>query len=408
MSMSSDFQTKLAVTGVCLDAVVYRALTQLVNGIPGGSVLGNADRYQGADRDVARILDRAQTRICVIDFDVNFEEALSTAERLVADCPEVFVFAISSRQEPDTIIAAMRAGCSEFLFKPLQNDRLMDAIGRVQSKQREKVRSKTRGKVISVIGAKGGTGVTSVALHLALELVAGGKKKCLLIDQHPALGDASLYLGTGRQHYSFYELASNTERLDDELLRGFLLHHESGLDVLDAPETLEAVHYATPSAVEDTLAFLAETYAYVVIDCPPGLTEITSACISQSDQVAIVMTAELPAVRNTVRYLDHLTKLGCDTNVIQIVLNRHSKRGPLSDERIEKALQRNISLRIPNCYAEVIKAINSGTPITSDHKSDFASAIQEWARSLTTPKSSAKEKAVAAAPSSMFGIFSRG
>jgi pilus assembly protein CpaE len=140
------------------------------------------------------------------------------------------------------------------------------------------------------------------------------------------------------------------------------------------------------------------------------LTETTSACIAQSDQVAIIMNAELPSVRNSVRYLEHLTRLGYDSNAIQIVLNRYSKRGPLSDERIEKALQRNISLRIPNSYAEVIKAINSGSPITSDSKSEFGLAIREWARSFTAPKNSAPDRGLASkpAPSGMLGLFSRG
>ena len=405
----ADLQSKVAVGGICLDNQTYRALSQSIIAIPGGVAVGNADRYQGAERDVSRLLDNAQTRICVIDYDANLDEALYTTERLVAERQDIFVFAVSSKSEPDSIIGAMRAGCSEYLFKPLQNDRLSEAIARVQLKQKEKNRSKTRGKVISLIGAKGGTGVTSLALHLALELTATGKK-CLLIDQHPALGDASLYLGTGRHQYSFYELASNTDRLDEELLRGFLLHHESGLHLLDAPEGLETAHYAPPGAVEDTLAFLAEVYAYVVIDCPPGLTEVTSACIAQSDQVAIIMTAELPSVRNTVRYLEHIVKLGYDPKIIQVVLNRHSKRGPLTDERIEKALQRSIALRVPNSYAEVIRAINAGAPITSEHKSDFSVAIQQWAHNLAAGKNALREKSVAAkAPASgMLGIFSRG
>jgi pilus assembly protein CpaE len=389
---------------------MYRNLSQSVSTISGGAMLGNSDRYQGMEREIARLLDRGQTRICVIDYDMNFDEALSTTERLASECPEVFIFAMSSNPQPDAIISAMRAGCSEYLFKPLQHDRLIDAISRIQSKQREKHRSKTRGKVISVTGAKGGTGVTSLALHLALELVDGGRNKVVLVDQHPALGDASLYLGTGRHQYSFYELASNTERLDEELLRGFLLHHESGLHLLDAPEALETVHYAPPGAVEDTLAFLAESYQFVVIDCPPGLTETTSACIAQSDQVAIVLTAELPSVRNTVRYLEHLSRLGYDPNAIQVILNRYSKRGPLNDDRIEKALQRSISLRVPNSYAEVVKAINAGSPINSDTRSDFGSAIREWARTLIAPRNSAKDSAAAAkaAPSGMLGLFSRG
>lgn len=407
----ADTQNKVAVAGICLDQITYRSLTQSIASIPGSAGLGNSDRYQGADRDISRLLDKAQTKICVIDYDTNLDEALATTERLAVDRPDIFVFAISSRSEPDHIIGAMRAGCSEYMFKPLQSDRLLEAVTRVQSKQREKSRSKTRGKVISLIGAKGGTGVTSLALHLALELGAGEPRKCLLVDQHPALGDASLYLGTGRHQYSFYELASNTDRLDEELLRGFLLHHDSGLDLLDAPEALETGHYAPPGAVEDTLSFLAEMYPYIVVDCPPGLTEVTSACIAQSDHVAIVMTAELPSVRNTVRYMEHLSRLGYDSHVVQIVLNRHSKRGPLSDEKIEKALQRNISVRIPNSYAEVIRAINAGAPITNEQRSDFSSAIQDWARMLMTSRTAAKEKVVAAkAPATgmLGGIFSRG
>ncbi len=207
--------------------------------------------------------------------------------------------------------------------------------------------------------------------------------------------------------YSFYELANNGDRLDEELLRGFILHHGSGLHVLDSPEAVDTIHGAAPSAVEHTLAFLADTYQFVVVDCPPGLTDGTRACISQSEQVAIVITAELPSVRNAVRYIEHLSRLGYSSSSIQIVLNRHSKKGPLSDDRIEKALGREISLRVPNSYNEVIRAINTGAPI-SGSKSDFAAAIQKWAHALVSSKGDDKGlKPIAAAQSAggMRAIF---
>ena len=404
----ADTQTRVAVAGICLDPIIYRGLSQIVSGMAGATVMGNPDRYAGAEREVWRLTETVHTRICIIDYDMNLEEALAVTERLAFDHPDVHIFAISSKSDPEYIIAAMRAGCTEFLFKPIHADRVVEAISRVQAKQREKNRTKSRGKVVTLVGAKGGTGVTSLALHLALELVEHGKGKVLLIDQHPALGDASLYLGTGRHQYSFYELANNTERLDEDLLRGFLLKHESGLHLLDAPEALEAVHYAPSSAVEDTLAFLSEIYAYVVIDCPPGLTETTWACISQSDPVASVMTAELPSVRNTVRYLEHLTKRGYDGEAIQVVLNRHSKRGPLTDDRVEKALNRRIGVRVPNSYAEVVRAINSGSPITSDQRSDFGSAIREWAYHIGAGKQHGDKVAAKGASNGMFSLFSKG
>ncbi len=390
---------RIAVMAICLERQTYDVLSSSVTGIPGAVVVGNLDRYYGAERDVVRMLDGAQTRICVIDFDQDMEEAIRVAERLRAEPGELAVFALSASPDADRIIASMRAGCSEYLLKPLQGERIRESIARVEGQCKEKLRSQTRGKVITVLGAKGGTGVTSLALHLALHLAESGK--CILVDQHPALGDASLYLGLGRHQYSFYELASNTERLDQELLRGFLLQHECGLQVLDSPEAVDSLHYVPPSSIEQTIAFLADSYPFVVVDCPPGLTESALATVAQSDQVAIVITAELPALRNAVRYLDHLNSLGYPEDSIRIVLNRHAKRSSLTDDQIEKALRRPVAVRIPNSYNEVISSINAGTPVMPGQKSEFGGAIAAWAQQLTG-KTAEKSKAAAEARGGSF------
>ena len=77
------------------------------------------------------------------------------------------------------------------------------------------------------------------------------------------------------------------------------------------------------------------------------------------------MTAELPSVRNAVSYIEHLAKLGYSSSNIHVVVNRHSKKGPLTDDRIEKTLGREIALRVPNSYNEVVRAINTGAPIST-------------------------------------------
>jgi pilus assembly protein CpaE len=408
MTSSGATTPRVGVVGVCLDTQSYSSIAHFLLAVPGAVAMGSIDHYIGAEREVAKALQSAIHRVCVIDYDQNNDEALWITERIRAEYPDTYVFAASSYAQPERIIAAMRAGCAEYLIKPMASDRLLDGIARMEAKQKEKARAKgRRGKVITVIGAKGGTGVTSLALHLALHLAADRKAKTLLVDQHPTLGDASLYLGTGRHQYSFYELAGNTDRLDEELLQGFLLKHESGLALLDSPEALDAVHYAPPASIEQTLGFLAEVYNYVVVDCAPGLTDATIASIAQSDQVAIVLTAELPAVRNTVRYLEHLNKLGYGSNNLRIILNRHSKKGPLPDDKVEKALQRPISHRIPNNYAEVIRAINAGTPISADDKSEFAQAIDRWGKELKGGSDKAKAAAPEASRGGVLGIFGR-
>lgn len=402
-----DTSIKVLLVGVCLDPVSYNALSHFLLRVPGAIAVGNLDRYVGAEREVARSLEAAQNRICLIDYDRSVDEAIVITEKLHEDHPDIYVFAVSGNPDPDRIIAAMRAGCAEFLVKPFQPDRLSDAFSRLEAKQKQRAHSSVRGKVITLIGAKGGTGVTSLAMHLALQLCASDRR-CLLVDEHPALGDASLYLGTGRHQYSFYELASNTDRLDQELLQGFLLKHESGLHVLDSPEALDAIHYAPSAAIEQTLSFLAEGYQFVLVDCPPGLTDSSLACVSQSDQLVIVLTAELPSVRNTARYMEHLAKLGFESRNVSIVLNRYSKKGPLTEAAIEKALQRKISVRIPNSYPEVVTAINAGTPITAAQKSDFASAMRSWSQAILALEKPQKQAEAAPRSGGLLSFFGGG
>ena len=370
---------RIAIVGVCLDEKSFEAVGQIATMMSGATVAGNVDRYFAADREVMRVLEGASNRICIIDYDDNADEAMRATERLRDESAgEVTVFAASKAAEPERILAAMRAGCSDYLPKPLVDERLLDAVTRIQARAGERARGKTRGKVISFLGAKGGTGVTFIALHLALHLAAQNKK-VLLVDQHPALGDASLYLGIGRHQYSFFELASNPERLDQELLRGFLLHHNSGLDLLDSPEALDAWHNAPPKAIEQTMGFLAEVYQYVLVDCPPGLTDSTLVSVAQSDQVMIVITPELAAVRNAARYIEHFSSLGFPPHHTEIVLNRVGKKNALTDQQIETALRRGIARKLPNSYHEVVRAINAGMPIPPDDKSAFGVAIGDWA-----------------------------
>lgn len=384
MAIQANFgraeQLKLAVVTVGLDPLSYRALDHFISGVASSAMVATMESYSGAEWEIARAGEQARMCVCFIDYDQDPQQAIRVTERLQTEHPDVHVFALSAYPDPDRIIVAMRAGCAEYLLKPLQIDRVQEGLTRLESRHKEKARPRVRGKVITLIGAKGGTGVTSLALHLALELTGNAQRKCLLIDEHECLGEASLYLGTGRSRYGFYELANNTDRLDQELLQGFLLQHRSGLHLLDSPESSESIHTAPPQAIERTLAFLAETYSYVVIDSSPGLSAANMACISQSDQVAIVMTAELPCVRNAVRYLEQLQKSEYPGSV-QFVLNRYSRRGPLSDEQIEKALGRPISLRVPNSYQDVVRAINSGEPLISN-KSEFGAAIQSWMREV--------------------------
>src|SRR5712675_3736680 len=147
--------TRVAAIGVSLDPTSYQALSHFMEVVPEAVVLGNLNHYAGAEREIGRALDLAHTRICFIDYDQNTQEAIWITERLRSEYPDVHSFAMSSYSEPEAIIAAMRAGCAEYLLKPVHAERVLDGLTRVEAKQKEKNRSKVRGNVITLVGAKG-------------------------------------------------------------------------------------------------------------------------------------------------------------------------------------------------------------------------------------------------------------
>ncbi len=377
---SRHSELRIGILCVNMDPASRESLSVQVAQTPGAYVVDNVDRHITA-REVTRMLEPFEHRICIIDFD-DGEESDRFAQRLQDGCDNgLAIFAASQDPSPERIIGAMRSGCSEYLLKPFQPDGVLGALAHVEARRQGKLQVQ-KGRVITLMGAKGGTGVTSLALHLALNLVERHQLKCLLVDEHPTLGDASLYLGLARHQYSFYELVHNTDRLDVDLLQGFLSKHASGLDVLDSPEAIHVFPHASSEAIEHTLAFLTENYQFVIIDAPPGLTEDTCAAIRQSDRLAIVITPELPAIRNALRSIEYLTSLHYPEESIDIVLNRYSRRSTLSEQEIEAALHRKIAVKVSNNYALIINAINAGVPLEAGQKSDIPVAFDQWADRL--------------------------
>lgn len=399
---SRSAERRIGILCINMDPLSRDALSDMIGQVPGAYIVDNVERHV-TPREVLRTLEQFQHRVCVIDFDEG-EESVRLTRRLREGCDtRVSLFAASSDPRPEQIIAAMRAGCSEYLIKPFQSEQVVEAFTHLGG-GKQGGSSGQKGRVITIMGAKGGTGVTSLAVHLALSLVQRHRQSCLLVDQHPSLGEVALCLGLGRHQYSFYELANNIDRLDSELLQGFLLQHNSGLHVLDAPQAIQAFHATSSDAIEHTLAFLAESYQFVIVDATPGLGDDTCAAIRQSDRVGIIITPELPAVHNAIRSIEYLVGLHYPSDSIDIILNRYSRKGTLDDRDIEASLRREIVVRIPNNYAQIVTAINSGMPIDRGHKSELPSAFDSWADRLVGQDAGAAAGG-GEAPRKFLGLF---
>jgi pilus assembly protein CpaE len=322
--------------------------------------------------------------VALVDFDQDQDRALETV-RYLDQCfyGRIAIVALTSSEDSSLPLQAMRAGCNEFLAKPFQLKQFEAALKRLDARWTATLgRIPRGGNVLSFFATKGGVGATTLAVHLGMFLVQCHKKKTLVIDNHRHLGHVCLYLGIDGNRYHFNELVRNVDRLDSDLLRGYVAVHPSGLEVLACPDTLGADRNIDNEAIERTLDFLRTEYDYVLLDGDSNMESASMAAIGRSDHVYLIATPEIGAIRDLSRYVDSLVLLDNRPDKMHVVINRYSSRDAVSTEHIEKAIRLPISIRIPNNYNELVHSINAGVPISPEKKSDFSLHIRKWADAI--------------------------
>jgi pilus assembly protein CpaE len=327
-------------------------------------------------------LQEAALAVALVDMDTNFEAALETAEVLgKLPTPRVLTVAISGESGPDAVLRAMRAGFSEFLSKPVTADQLAEVVTRFQERQTIVPTAQySSGKVITLCGVKGGTGTTTLAVHLALALQKKFNKNVLLLDHHHQLGHVCLHLGLKPGLYHFDELCRNVDRLDAELLRGLVTRHSSGMDVVGSADVCSIGKAGAPEEVQRVLNFLRRQYDFVIIDT--GLSEDDLS--SQSDEVYLVATPDVAAVRDAARFQDRYRLYESLSRRVKVVLNRANQPQGLTTESVEDTLACSV-IPVANHTAELLRAVNSGEPLDLMRRSEFMAGIVKWAERVAGP-----------------------
>jgi pilus assembly protein CpaE len=378
-------QTGMCVITVCVDQESADKVRQATLR-EYGSFVGELQEYSPREGELQPLLklQNAEASVCVIDFDKDHERAVQAANSLHQMLHgKTTLIALSEKNDPTLILEAMRAGCGEYLAKPLSIETLCESLTRLRDRLKTSdLASKSVGKTLAFLGCRGGAGTTTLAVHLATFLSRPFGKKVLIVDQHRQLGHVGIYLGQDGASYDFYELVRNIGGLDQTLLSSFVTHHSSGIDILPSPSVLNGMPNISLDAVERAVHFLAEVYEFVIIDSPRGIGDLNLVTIDCCDELYLIATPDVPALRDLSRYIDRLLQCSMSPAKLRVVINRFSSQGAVSLEQIENAIRQPIAITMPNYSAALIRAMNTGTPVVHDQKSEFAIQMKKWAGSL--------------------------
>jgi pilus assembly protein CpaE len=358
-----------------------RAVLQvLVDGTSvGRTVCSNASLPLAANDPAIRKTQGFLPDVILVDIAVDTTTAaLRAIELLHQELPDSAIFAIGALTQPQVIVSAMRAGAREYIERPTTTTDLLEAFVRLTSTRRKPGRESSRGKVFTIVNAKGGSGATTVAVNLALALQSIHHSTAL-VDLAP-LGHCALHLNL-KASFTVSDAISNLHRLDSSLLDSFMARHDEGLQVL-AGSTVPTVIEPSVSDFARLFDMMVGVFHYIVVDASSRLDSATRLVSNMSEKVLLVAHADVASLWSAGRVAQYLGE-GGSRDRFALVLNRYRKVAGFNETETETAIGAPVLWRIPNQYFAVSAAIDRGVPVIQQRNTEIARSITGLAHYLT-------------------------
>ncbi|MEM9141093.1 MAG: AAA family ATPase [Pseudomonadota bacterium] len=278
----------------------------------------------------------------------------------------------------------MREGVAEFTPYPDVDGSFQEAIGRMRLAKSRNMPTTglgmappaRQGRVITVYGAAGGVGASTLAVNLAWEIADSVKRQgqnVALLDFNFQYGSIATYLDVPRRE-AVYELVSDASALDQTGLTQALSVFDDRLHVLTAPRDALPLDIVSPSDIKGIIDLACEAFDYVLIDMPQALMNWSEQVYMASDEFYAVMEIDMRSAQNMFRFLRTLKAEDMALDRIKFVLNRAPGLTDLSGKarvkRVAESLGISYAALLPDGGKQVINACDQGAPLAKAAKSN--------------------------------------
>jgi len=332
----------------------------------------------------------------LVALDSEPGQAVELIGSLVQANPAAIVLPASASCDHNLILKAIRAGAREFLTLPTEASELQEVITRLFRGRGDSPTSAIKGpRIITVTGAAGGVGCTSLAVNLATSMAGSREFETILLDFDLMFGSVDACLDIIPDN-TLINVVQSFDRLDLTLLKRSMTRHGSGLYVLPHPVALEDAAKIDPETLKRLLGLLKAAFPCLVIDTSKGLQPSDFVAFEMADVILMVIVLDLTCLRNTSRLLNLFKQFDGMIDRVKLVVNRAgSVETEISLKKAEETLKMPITWQVPVAVKPFQNARIRGVPISEVASGSRShQAILEIARALSPASSgeSAKPK----------------
>jgi len=344
-------------TFVALDSGI--TADEISPSLPDGGDIRLTGVIEGLDA-AARTLEDTPCDLLLVACSGYSDRVLFLIESAVKQDPKRPVLVMGEGSPNGFVRRVFEVGADDILMMPQTDQQVRFAIQKVIARRQGAEKVDSGGRLIVVLGPKGGTGKTLVATNLAVGLQEAGERT-VIVDLDLQFGDVALCMGLD-PNATIHDLALAEGSMDAEKLDRFLVEHPSGVRALLAPRRPDHASVVTVELVRDVYSVLRHEFDTIVVDTPPGFTPEVIASIDASTDLLMVGMLDSLSLKNTRLGLETLELMGYPGGKISIVLNRAHTRVGITSDDVSSVLGRAPDVFVPSSR-DVPRTINEGVPI---------------------------------------------
>lgn len=238
---------------------------------------------------------------------------------------------ITSNASLGSAVEAMRLGAFDYLVKPITPERLAstvrDAIEFGAASGRTKAEIKPAAKCLTFIGARGGVGATSIAVHAALLAARKNKRSACetcIVDLDLHNGVCAEYLDL-RSSWDLDEIIADPARLDGRMVDLMTSTHKQGIAVISARRKFGETFDFPPTIVTRTMDIASQKYRTMIIDLPRHEESWSEGVIMGSTEIFVVTDHSVAGLKAARRMMNDLMGRYGTGLKIKVIINKHAR-----------------------------------------------------------------------------------